>query len=117
FGFLPASPPLLGVSLALGLGATSSDAEVARPGPAAILLNGEPALVLDGIDRITLNPLELLLWRALPPAGGRPPRYRQTSLDHARVQPQGIVLRYGAAQRKPDPAGRILTELPRRGAG
>jgi tetratricopeptide (TPR) repeat protein len=110
YGFLPAPAPLFGVSLALGLGATSSDAELARPGPAALLHQDEPALVLDGIDRITLNPIELLLWRALPPAGWRLPRYRQTVLDDARVSPEGIVLSYGGTART-QPAGDVLATV------
>jgi tetratricopeptide (TPR) repeat protein len=113
FGFLPAPAPLLAVSLALGLGATSSDGEVARPGPAALLHHGEPALVLDGIDRITLNPIELLLWHALPPAGWRLPRYRETALADARVRPQGIALTYGGEAR-PQPAAQALVELHER---
>ena len=34
---------------------------------------------VDGTGELSLNPLELLLWRALPPAGWRLPRYRHAA--------------------------------------
>jgi tetratricopeptide (TPR) repeat protein len=107
FGFLPAPAPLLGVSLALGLGATPLDEAVARPGPTALALHGAPAAPLDGIGRVTIHPVELALWRALPAAGWRLPRYRGTLLSEARVGRGGIVLRYGGEPARPDPGAQL----------
>ncbi len=95
YGFLPAPAPLIGLGLLLGLGATPADETIARPGPAALQLFGQPAIALVGIDRIELNPLELLLWRALPAAGWRLPSYRQTALTGVHMARGEITLRYG----------------------
>jgi tetratricopeptide (TPR) repeat protein len=76
YGFLPAPVPLLGMGLLYALGgSTEADA----------------AVRLDGVDVAELNPLELLLWHALPPAGWRMPRFKgstptQISLGGGRLQ-------------------------------
>jgi tetratricopeptide (TPR) repeat protein len=64
YGFLPAPVPLLGMGLLYALGATTE---------------AEAPLKLDGIDVVEANPLELLLWHALPPFGWRMPRYREST--------------------------------------
>ena len=81
YGFLPAPAPLVGLGIAVGLGA-EPDGKTA-------------ALVVRGTGELSLNPLELLLWRALPPAGWRLPRYRHAALTEVVVDEQAIVLRYG----------------------
>ena len=43
-------------------------------------------MLLDGIDRLELNPLELFLWSALPPAGWRLPSYRGAQLTVVRIE-------------------------------
>ena len=67
YGFLPAPAPLIGLGIAVGLGAEPD--------------GKSHALAVRGTGELSLNPLELLLWRALPPAGWRLPRYRHAALD------------------------------------
>ena len=66
YGFLPAPMPLLGMGLLYAVGG-SAEAEVRRWRSSTAWMSLE------------LNPLELLLWRALPPAGWRMPSYRATA--------------------------------------
>src|SRR6185312_14181483 len=106
YGFLPAPAPLVGLGIAVGLGAEPEG-------------RGD-ALVVRGTSELSLNPLELLLWRALPPAGWRLPRYRHAALVEARVDAGAIVLRYGvgaaaAAATEPDEAWRAAEVLLARG--
>lgn len=73
-----------------------------------------------GTGEVSLNPLELLLWRTLPPAGWRLPRYRHAALTEARIEDDGIVVRYGvgaaaAAAREPDGDVRAAEALLARG--
>lgn len=96
FGFLPAPAPLVGLGLLLGLGATPDAESGVQPGPAALTLYGQPALALEGIDRVELNALELILWGALPPRGWRLPAYRAAALETVATQPGALVLGYGA---------------------
>ncbi|MCU1283119.1 MAG: Tetratricopeptide 4, partial [bacterium] len=81
YGFLPAPAPLVGLGIAVGIGAEPD--------------GKSHALSVRGTGEISLNPLELLLWRALPPAGWRLPRYRHAALVEARVDDEAVVLRYG----------------------
>ncbi|MDB4970575.1 MAG: Tetratricopeptide 4 [Myxococcales bacterium] len=82
YGYLPAPAPLVGLGIAFGLGAEP---------------NGAPhALSVQGTGEVLFNPLELLLWKTLPPAGWRLPRYQEAALLEARVDEGAIVLRYGA---------------------
>jgi hypothetical protein len=68
---LPAPGPLVGLGVAFGLGAESENGS-AHP------------ITVRGVGDVTLNPLELLLWRALPPAGWRLPRYQDAALTDVR---------------------------------
>jgi tetratricopeptide (TPR) repeat protein len=86
YGLLPAPAPLIGLGIALGLGAEAENG-TAHP------------LTLHGVSEVYLNPLELLLWRALPPAGWRLPRYEDATLAEARLVEGAIVLRYGTEAR------------------
>ncbi|HEY7954123.1 MAG TPA: tetratricopeptide repeat protein, partial [Polyangia bacterium] len=104
YGFLPAPAPLVGLGLALGLGATPLDPKVARPGPAALALGGRPAIELHGIDRLSLHPLEVALWRALVPSGWRLPSFRQAPLAEVRVTRGEVILRYGGEPPTTTPA-------------
>src|SRR4051812_7103411 len=79
YGFLPAPAPLIGLGIAVGLGAEPD--------------GKSHALAVRGTGELSLNPLELLLWRTLPPAGWRLPRYRHAALIEATVDERAIVLR------------------------
>ncbi len=81
YGLLPAPAPLIGLGIALGLGAEAENG-TAHP------------LTVRGVGELMLNPLEQLLWRALPPAGWRLPRYEDATLAEARLVDGAIVLRY-----------------------
>ena len=83
YGFLPAPAPLIGLGIAVGLGAEPEG-------------KGHP-LSVRGTGELSLNPLELLLWRALPPAGWRLPRYRHAALVEASVG-DGVIA--GALRRR-----------------
>ena len=98
YGFLPAPAPLVGLGIALGLGA-EPDA-------------GPSALAVRGVGELSCNPLELLLWRALPPAGWRLPRYGHAALTEARVEEGALYLRYGVAV-DPAPAAEAVDEASR----
>ncbi len=90
YGFLPAPAPLVGLGIAVGLGAEPDG-------------RGD-TLSVRGTGELSLNPLELLLWRALPPAGWRLPRYRHAALVEASVDENAIVLRYGVGAAAAPPA-------------
>ncbi|HEX4456477.1 MAG TPA: tetratricopeptide repeat protein, partial [Polyangia bacterium] len=81
YGFLPAPAPLIGLGIGLGLGAEAENG-TAHP------------LTVRGVGELEVNPLEQLLWRALPPAGWRLPRYEDATLADARLVDGAIVLRY-----------------------
>ena len=106
YGYLPAPAPLVGLGIAVGLGAEPDG-------------RGD-TLSVRGTGELSLNPLELLLWRALPPAGWRLPRYRHAALVEASVDEHAIVLRYGtgaaaAAAAEPDDRLRAAEAILARG--
>jgi tetratricopeptide (TPR) repeat protein len=104
YGFLPAPAPLVALGLALGLGAQTRDGAG----------NGEattPRPIVRGLDLVELNPLEIVLWRTLPPAGWRLPRYRDRPLVGAEVGGGRIAIRYGVAPAAL-PSGGVLAPPP-----
>ncbi|HEX8950519.1 MAG TPA: hypothetical protein VF945_01680, partial [Polyangia bacterium] len=107
YGFLPAPAPLVGLGIAVGLGAEPD--------------GKSDALSVRGTGEVSLNPLELLLWRTLPPAGWRLPRYRHAALTEATIGEDAIVLRYGVgaaappSERAPDEELRAAETLLARG--
>ena len=97
YGFLPAPAPLVGLGIAVGVGAEPD--------------GKSHALAVRGTGEISFNPLELLLWRALPPAGWRLPRYRDAALTEARVDEGAILLRYGVGAAAPATASELDEEM------
>lgn len=103
FAFLPVAAPLLGLGIALSVGA-----ERAQNGAG-------PALLLRGLGDLECDPLALLLWRALPPSGWRLPSYRHAHLSELKIENGAVVLRYpyaedGAAAPEPLPWTEPLLE-------
>jgi hypothetical protein len=96
YGYLPAPAPLVGLGIALGLGAQRGN---------------DAALSVRGTGEIALNPLELLLWNTLPPSGWRLPRYAEATLAEARVGNDAIVLRYATGAASPAPPATVDSEL------
>jgi tetratricopeptide (TPR) repeat protein len=92
YSFLPVAAPLIGLGIALGLGAEPADA---TDPPADHGFALKP--IIDGTDAVELNPLELVLWSTLPPSGWRLPRYRETALVKVAIGEGQAVLNYGGA--------------------
>jgi tetratricopeptide (TPR) repeat protein len=99
YGFLPAPAPLIGMGLLYSLGA-SADAESAAR--------------LDGLDVAEVNPLELLLWKMLPPAGWRMPRFADATTTTMHIGDGRMLLRFGAGD--PVPVESHLEDVHRRAA-
>src|SRR5262249_37820810 len=81
YGFLPAPVPLLGMGLLYALGGSSEP---------------ESPMLIEGLDVAELNPLELLLWHALPPAGWRMPRYRESTPTQLTIAGGKLMLSFGS---------------------